>query len=115
MNEENIRPWGRYDVLDTGGKYQVKRIIVEPLQRLSYQSHKQRSEYWVVVSGTAEITLDGQVNVYTVGDTVFIPISVKHRVKNPGTDKLIFIEVQLGDYLGEDDIERFDDDYGRIG
>ncbi len=115
MNEENIRPWGRYDVLDKGDKYQVKRIAVESLQRLSYQSHKQRSEYWVVVSGTAEITLDEKVDDYNVGDTIIIPTGVKHRVKNPGTDKLVFIEVQLGDYLGEDDIERFDDDYGRTG
>lgn len=111
---ENIRPWGRYDILDGGEGFKVKRITVQPEKRLSYQSHKKRSEFWVVVSGHAEVTLNEILSNKQKGDTVHIQTGVKHRIANSGHTPLIFIEVQLGDYLGEDDIERFSDDYGRV-
>lgn len=110
---ENIRPWGRYDILETGDGFQVKRITVEPGQRLSYQRHEYRSEYWVVVEGEAEVTLDDVVHRFSKDSVVVVPLHAKHRVKNVGGTKLVFIETQVGTYLGEDDIERFDDDYGR--
>lgn len=111
---ENIRPWGRYDIIETGKGYQIKRILVEPHQRLSYQRHKHRSERWVIVKGTATVTLDGVETTYMLGETIHVGVMMKHRVANNGDTPLLFIEVQLGDYLGEDDIERFSDDYGRI-
>lgn len=110
---ENIRPWGRYDIIDTDKGFKVKRITVKPGQRLSYQSHRHRSEYWVVVAGSARVTVDDKSSDLKSGETVMIPDKAKHRVENPGNEPLVFIEVQIGDYLGEDDIERFDDDYGR--
>lgn len=115
MNEqaENIRPWGRYDIIDTGEGYQVKRIVVEPHQRLSYQRHQHRAERWTIVQGTATVTLDDVDTVYVPGDVVFVGVMMKHRMANAHDEQLLFIEVQLGDYLGEDDIERFSDDYGR--
>lgn len=110
---ENIRPWGRYDVLDVGDGFKVKRITVIPQKRLSYQSHAKRSEFWVLVAGHARMTLDDVSLLKSKGDTVMISIGTKHRIENIGEDPLVFIEVQMGDYLGEDDIERFSDDYGR--
>ena len=111
---ENIRPWGRYDILETGEGFQVKCIVVEPGQRLSYQRHQHRSEYWVIVDGEAEVTLNDVIHHFSKDSVVIVPLQAKHRVKNVGTTPLVFIETQLGVYLGEDDIERFDDDYGRI-
>ena len=113
VSSENIRPWGRYDVLDEGDGFKVKRITVEPMKRLSYQSHKQRAEYWTLVSGQARVTLNDVPSDKTKGDTVFVPIGVKHRIENIGTEPVIFIEVQFGTYLEEDDITRYSDDYGR--
>ena len=110
---ENVRPWGRYDVIDAGEGFKVKRITVKPGQRLSYQSHRHRSEYWTIVSGSARITVDDSLLDRKRGGTVTITVGAKHRVENPGSEPLVFIEVQIGEYLGEDDIERFDDDYGR--
>ncbi len=110
---ENIRPWGRYDILDTGTGFQVKRIRVLKGERLSYQRHQKRSEVWVIVQGEARITLDDVDTEHKKGDVIQIPIQIKHRVMNCGEEELVFIETQLGDYLGEDDIERFSDDYGR--
>src|SRR5262245_50350594 len=98
------RPWGGYLVLDKGDGYQVKRIEVMPGHRLSYQTHARRAEHWAVVAGTARVTLDGVVRDVCVGQTVDVPIGAAHRVENAGTRPLIFVEVQLGDYLGEDDI-----------
>lgn len=110
---ENIRPWGRYDILDTGEGYQVKRIVVQPQQRLSYQRHQRRAERWTIVSGTAKVTLDDADSLVAPGQVVFVEKLMKHRIENPGVVPLVFVEVQMGDYLGEDDIERFSDDYGR--
>lgn len=109
------RPWGNYTVLDSGEGFQVKRIEILPEKRLSYQRHARRAEHWQIVRGTAKVTLNGQETLVEKGGLVDIPIGMKHRVENPHAGELlVFIEVQLGDYLGEDDIERFEDDFGRV-
>ena len=108
------RPWGSFTVLDEAAGYKVKRIEVWPGKRLSYQKHAQRAEHWMVVQGTAKVTLDGREIILRVGETVDIPVGAAHRVENPGDEKLIFIEIQRGSYLGEDDIVRLQDDFGRI-
>src|SRR4051812_21658921 len=104
--EHDERPWGSYTVLDEGGTYKVKRIEVIPEKRLSYQKHAKRSEHWVIVAGTAKVTLDGREIVLNIGQTVDIPVGAAHRIENFGPEKLVFIEVQRGNYLGEDDIQR---------
>ena|SRR3989440_6271419 len=122
MSEENRpdnsplfdrRPWGSFTVLDEGEGFKVKRIEVLPGKRLSYQRHARRAEHWVVVAGAARVTLDGGERVVRLGEAVDIPVGSAHRVENPGADLLVFIEVQRGDYLGEDDITRLEDDFGR--
>ncbi len=100
-------------MLDEGEGYKVKRIEVLPGKRLSYQKHAQRTEHWVVVRGTAKITLDGREIMLGIGETAEIAIGAAHRVENPGVEQLVFIEVQRGSYLGEDDITRLEDDFGR--
>ena len=110
-NEE--RPWGRYFVLQDEETYKLKRIEVEPSQRLSYQYHYKRSEAWTVVLGEATVTLDGVVKTFLAGETVIIPQGCKHRVQNNAKELLVFIEVQTGTYFGEDDIVRIEDDYNR--
>lgn len=107
------RPWGSFTVLDEANTYKVKRIEVLPRKRLSYQKHSRRSEHWMVVQGRAKVTLDGQEQVLNAGQTIDIPVQAAHRIENISGDKLIFIEIQRGTYLGEDDIERLQDDYGR--
>jgi len=107
------RPWGTFTVLDEGEGYKVKRIEVYSGKRLSYQKHAQRAEHWFVVQGEAKITLDGEEVIKRVGEYVDIEIGTAHRVENAGDELLIFIEVQRGDYLGEDDITRLEDDFGR--
>ncbi len=107
------RPWGSFTVLDEGEGYKVKRIEVLAGKRLSYQKHAQRVEHWVVVQGRAKVTLDGRESILGVGETVDIEIGTAHRVENPGDEPLVFIEVQRGSYLGEDDITRLEDDFGR--
>jgi len=107
------RPWGSYTILEESDTHKVKRITVNPGQRLSYQMHHKRSEHWIVVAGTAEVTLDGEIHVLTYGQNIHLPVEVKHRMKNPSDKPLEFIEVQYGSYFGEDDIVRFDDDYER--
>lgn len=107
------RPWGSFTVLDEGDGYKVKRIEVLPKKRLSYQRHARRAEHWFVTSGTALVTLDGEEIIIQKGEAVDIPLGAAHRVENPGDELMIFIEVQQGDYLGEDDIVRLDDDFGR--
>jgi mannose-6-phosphate isomerase len=102
-------------VLEEAPNFKVKRIEVLPGKRLSYQKHSQRAEHWFVVEGTAKVTLYGSEIVIRSGEAIDIPIGVAHRVENPGDDDLIFIEVQRGTYLGEDDIVRLEDDYGRTG
>ncbi|MDQ4120985.1 MAG: phosphomannose isomerase type II C-terminal cupin domain [Acidobacteriota bacterium] len=123
MNEEKVdnspkfdrRPWGSFTVLDEGAGYKVKRIEVLPGKRLSYQKHRHRNEHWFVVAGTARVTLNGETIIVETDKTIDIKIGDAHRVENPSeTEDLIFIEVQRGDYLGEDDIIRLEDDFGRI-
>jgi mannose-6-phosphate isomerase len=113
VREFDRRPWGTYEVLEEAPTFKVKRIEVFPGKRLSYQKHAQRAEHWVVVAGTAKVTLDGREISVRNGEAIDIPIGAAHRVENPGTDDLIFIEVQRGNYLGEDDIVRLEDDFGR--
>ncbi len=107
------RPWGNFTVLDEGVDYKVKRIVVLPGKRLSYQKHAQRCEHWMIVGGQANVTLDGQDKLLSAGEYIDIPIGAAHRIENPGAENMIFIEVQRGAYLGEDDIVRLQDDYGR--
>lgn len=107
------RPWGSFTVLDEGESFKVKRIEVLPAKRLSYQKHSRRAEHWFVVEGTAKITLDGTEIIKTTGEAIDIPLGAAHRVENPGEELLVFIEVQRGDYFGEDDIVRLEDDFGR--
>ena len=107
------RPWGAWYVLDEGNGYKVKRIEVTPGQRLSYQTHAQRAEHWYVIHGTATCLVDGEEIVATVGESVEVPLGAAHRISNLHDEELVIIEVQRGDYLGEDDIVRLEDDYGR--
>ncbi|MDD5090862.1 MAG: cupin domain-containing protein, partial [Candidatus Wallbacteria bacterium] len=107
------RPWGYYTVLDEKPGHKVKRITVYPGKRLSLQRHKRRSEHWTVVNGEAIVTKDSERIPLTVNQSVFLPVLAIHRVENPGNVDMQFVEVQVGDYLEEDDIERFEDDYGR--
>ncbi len=107
------RPWGWYDSIDEGGRFKVKRIQVKPKASLSLQKHHHRAEHWVVVSGTAEITNGSNVLLLTENQSTYIPLGEVHRLANPGTIPLEIIEVQSGSYLGEDDIVRFEDTYGR--
>lgn len=107
------RPWGWYEGIDAGERFQVKRIMVEPGAQLSLQMHHHRAEHWVVVSGTAKVLIDGQESLLTENQSVYIPLGTVHRLENPGKLPLHLIEVQSGSYLGEDDIVRFEDKYGR--
>lgn len=107
------RPWGSYTVLDEGPGYKVKRIEVKPESRLSYQRHAHRAEHWFVITGKALVTLDGLEITVNAGEAIDIPIGGAHRIMNFGNEPLVFIEVQRGEYLGEDDIVRLQDDYGR--
>ncbi len=107
------RPWGSYEGIDRGERFQVKRIVVEPGASLSLQMHHHRAEHWIVVKGTARVTKGDEVCLLSENESTYIPLGVTHRLENPGTIPLEIIEVQSGSYLGEDDIVRFDDDYGR--
>jgi mannose-6-phosphate isomerase len=111
--ERGERPWGTYTVLEENKSYKIKRIEVQPGQRLSLQKHHHRSEHWIVVSGTARVTCGDREFDVNVNESTFIPIGVNHRLENPGVIPLTIIEVQSGEYLGEDDIVRFKDDYQR--
>jgi len=113
FNEE--RPWGAFFILDEGANFKVKRIEVLPGKRLSYQRHARRSEHWFLTQGTAKVTLNDREILLETGQSLDILVGDKHRVENPGDETLIFIETQTGDYFGEDDIERIDDDFGRAG
>ncbi|AIR91637.1 mannose-1-phosphate guanylyltransferase/mannose-6-phosphate isomerase [Pseudomonas cremoricolorata] len=108
------RPWGAYDSVDAGDRYQVKRITVAPGQKLSVQMHHHRAEHWIVVTGTAKVTLDGTDILLTENQSTYIPVGVVHALENPGKIPLEMIEVQSGSYLGEDDIVRYSDRYGRV-
>ena len=107
------RPWGWYDSVDVGERFQVKRIAVRPGSSLSLQKHFHRAEHWVVVKGTAEVTRGADTFLLTENQSTYIPIGVVHRLRNPGKTELEMIEVQSGSYLGEDDIVRLEDTYGR--
>ena len=107
------RPWGSYDGIDSGDRFQVKRIVVKPGAALSLQKHHHRAEHWIVVKGTAQVTCDDKVFLLSENQSTYIPLGSKHRLENPGKQPLELIEVQSGGYLGEDDIVRFEDVYGR--
>lgn len=107
------RPWGGYSSVLMGGRFQVKRLFVKPGKKLSLQKHHHRAEHWVVVSGTAEVTVDGETKMLTENQSIYLPLGCVHRLANPGKILLELIEVQTGSYLGEDDIVRIDDDFGR--
>ena len=107
------RPWGWFESLALGERFQVKRIFVKPGASLSLQSHKHRSEHWIVVEGTARVTIDEEVKLVSAGQSVYVPLGAKHRMENPGKLPMILIEVQIGTYLGEDDIVRYEDVYSR--
>jgi mannose-1-phosphate guanylyltransferase/mannose-6-phosphate isomerase len=109
-----FRPWGKFDSIDQGERFQVKRITVSPGASLSLQLHRHRAEHWVVVSGEAEVTRDGEVYRLKEDQSTYVPVNTPHRLANPGTEPLEIIEVQSGDYLGEDDIVRLEDQYGRL-
>lgn len=113
MTTSENRPWGSWRVLDEGDGFKVKRIVVDPGCRLSYQRHEHRAEHWVVVGGTATCTIDGETVVLGPGETVDLEIGQAHRIANLGDVTLVIIEVQRGAYTGEDDIVRLEDDYGR--
>ncbi|GAA77710.1 mannose-1-phosphate guanylyltransferase/mannose-6-phosphate isomerase [Pseudoalteromonas sp. BSi20495] len=114
FHREVYRPWGKYDSVDSGDRFQVKRITVKPGAKLSVQMHHHRAEHWIVVSGTAKVHLDGKEQYLTENESVYIPITSVHALENPGKVNLELIEVQSGSYLGEDDIVRFEDRYGRV-
>ena len=113
-NVEDHRPWGYYRVLSDEPDHKVKRIVVYPGKRLSLQRHQRRSEHWFFIQGGALVTRNDEVIEATTGDALDIPVRTWHRVQNPGSENAVFIEIQTGDYFGEDDIERLEDDYGRI-
>ena len=113
LHREVHRPWGSYDSVDNGGRHQVKRIKVKPGAALSLQMHHHRAEHWIVVSGTAKVTRGDETLLLSENESTYIPLGVKHRLENPGKVPLELIEVQSGSYLGEDDIVRFEDVYGR--
>jgi mannose-1-phosphate guanylyltransferase/mannose-6-phosphate isomerase len=115
LHREVYRPWGSYDSIDNGQRFQVKRLTIKPGAQLSLQLHHHRAEHWIVVSGTARITLDDKVFLLQENQSTYIPIGARHRIENPGMVPLHIIEVQSGSYLGEDDIVRFEDRYGREG
>tara|TARA_R110001583_G_scaffold7158_4_gene35629 strand:- start:18647 stop:20059 length:1413 start_codon:yes stop_codon:yes gene_type:complete len=114
IHREVYRPWGKYDSVDNGERFQVKRITVNPGAKLSVQMHHHRAEHWIIVSGTAKITLDEKTFLLSENQSTYIPIGVVHALENPGKLPLEMIEVQSGSYLGEDDIIRFEDKYGRV-
>jgi mannose-1-phosphate guanylyltransferase/mannose-6-phosphate isomerase len=115
LHREVFRPWGSYDSLDAGDRFQVKRLSVKPGGVLSLQMHHHRAEHWIVVSGTARITRDDKTFLLSENESTYIPIGATHRIENPGKVPLHIVEVQSGSYLGEDDIVRFEDNYGRKG
>jgi mannose-6-phosphate isomerase len=113
--EFSERPWGNFTVLDDGEPdHKVKRLVVHPGKRLSYQRHSKRAEHWFIVAGTAQVTIDGVVAELHPGDSIDIPLEGAHRVANSGDSDVVLIEVQHGSYFGEDDIVRLEDDFGRV-
>ena len=115
LHREVFRPWGSYDSVDAGTRFQVKRLTIKPGATLSLQKHRHRAEHWVVVKGIARITRGDDVFLLSENESTYIPVGTVHRIENPGDEPLQIIEVQSGGYLGEDDIVRLDDNYGRKG
>ena len=113
IDTTGMRPWGSYTILEEGRGYKIKRIEVKPGHRLSLQMHHHRSEHWIVVSGTAKVTCGDKVSIIYQNQSTYVPQCHAHRLENPGIIPLILIEVQNGEYLGEDDIVRYEDDYYR--
>ena len=113
-HKEKFRPWGSYTSIAEGVNWQVKKIIIKPKEAISLQLHKYRTEYWIIVSGQGLVEKNDEKFLLNKNESTFIPRGNKHRLTNPGNDLLILIEVQSGEYLGEDDIERFEDIYGRF-
>ncbi|QIX25514.1 cupin domain-containing protein [Nocardioides sp. JQ2195] len=111
--ESAERPWGSWHVLDENQGYKVKRIQVHPGQRLSYQTHKHRSEHWVIIFGIATCVIDDETIVAGPGESIDVPVGAAHRITNEHSEELVIVEVQHGAYTGEDDITRLEDDYGR--
>ncbi len=111
--DAETRPWGGFVVVDRGPGFKVKRVLVRPGGRLSLQSHRYRTEHWYVVDGVATVTIDARVAVLTAGQSTDVPVGAIHRLENFGPEDLVIVEVQRGDYLGEDDIFRYDDVYRR--
>ena len=112
---EQIRAWGFYTILETQPLYQVKRHTVYPSKRNSYQRHQRRAEFWVVVQGVCHATINDVVREARAGEVIEVPLGAKHRWENKQDEDLVIIEIQTGNYFGEDDIERFEDDFGRAG
>ena len=112
-NKKSFRPWGSFTNIEKGLSWQVKRLEIKPKASISLQMHHKRSEHWIVVDGTAKVEIDGNKSLLEKNESTYIPLGSKHRLSNPGDIPLILIEVQSGFYLGEDDIIRFEDIYGR--
>lgn len=112
--EKTERPWGHYIVLEDLETHKVKHIVVKPGQKISLQKHQKRNEIWVVVAGAGNVHVNGNDWEVKTGNTVIVPVGFMHRIENIGKDNLEFVEVQTGTYFGEDDIQRFDDIYGRV-
>ena len=110
---EEVRPWGRYEILSESSDHKVKRIVVDAGARFSYQRHQHRAEHWFILSGNAKVTHEGLEFEMSAGDSIDIAQGELHRLANIGTEPVVFIEVQSGSYFGEDDIERIEDDYNR--
>ena len=113
-NKTDHRPWGFFELLSETSDHKIKRITVYPGQRLSYQRHFKRSEHWYLISGKATITLNGEEIQLQTGQSIDLPVKSWHRIQNHGKENVMFIEIQTGEYFGEDDIERREDDYGRV-
>ena len=113
--ERDERPWGSYEVLLDAPDHKVKQLVVRPGKRLSYQKHARRSEHWFIVCGDGVVTLNDEPVVVGAGTTVDVPVGTSHRIENTGEIDLVFVEVQHGEYFGEDDIVRLEDDFGRAG
>ena len=113
IEQTENRPWGYYTILANKEDHKVKRIVVNPNKRLSLQSHQKRNEHWFIISGEALVCLGYSTICLIAGEAVDIPVGTLHRIENIGSTELIFIEIQTGNYFGEDDIERFEDDFGR--
>jgi mannose-6-phosphate isomerase len=113
VSSSELRPWGSFTILEEGAGYKIKRIEVNPGHRLSLQMHHHRSEHWIVISGIAKVSRGDEIIMLSTNESTYVPRFTTHRLENPGKVPLVLIEVQNGEYLGEDDIMRFEDDYAR--